>query len=109
MFPSLEVERTTFALQEGTFVPSQAKPSEVLENGFAKFRSATGAIQIFDSQNQSPVPGATALLRAPESQSMADVQIAGGRRRETAAIRNFRFQIQDFRLPDELFNRKSQL
>ena len=103
MLPSLEVERATFALQEGTFVPSQAKPSEVLENGFAKFRSATVAIQIFDSQNQSPVPRAAALLRAPESQGMAGMQIAGGRRRETAAIRNFRFQIQDFKLPDDAF------
>src|SRR6187402_3239125 len=109
MFPSLEVERATFALQEGTFVPLQAKPPKVLKNGFAVFRPATVAIQIFDSQNQGPLPGAAALLRAPEGQGVASVQITGGRRRETAAIRNFRFQIQDFKLPNELFNRKSQL
>ena len=89
MFPSLEVERAAFALQEGTFVPLQAKPSEVLKNGFAVFRPATVAIQIFDSQNQSPVAGAAALLRAPEGQAVAGVQIAGGRRRETAAILKF--------------------
>ena len=51
MFPSLEVERAAFALQEGTCVPLQAKPSEVLKNGFAVFRPATVAIQIFDLQN----------------------------------------------------------
>ena len=86
IFPSLEAEGATFALQEGTFIPLQAKPAEVLGNCVAEFRSAAVAIQILDSQNQSPAAGATALLRAPKGQGVASVQITGGRRRETAAI-----------------------
>ena len=98
MFPSLEVERTTFTLQEGTFVPSQAKPCEVLENGFAESRPAAVAVQVLDSQNQRPVPGAATLLCAPESQGVADVQIAGGRRRKTTAIGKFRLQFSRFQI-----------
>ena len=84
----------------GLDLPSHRKPNhrEIFEDRFAKFRPATVAIQILDSQNQCPVPGAAAFLRAPESQGVADVKIAGRRRRETAAIRNFRFQIQDFQI-----------
>ena len=98
MFPRLEVERATFALQEWAFVPLQAKPSEILENGFAKFRSATVAIQIFDSQDQSPVPGASsapARARKSEHGRRADSLWATARdgRDKKLSIPNSRFQI----------------
>jgi len=51
LFPRLEVERATFALPEGTFVPAQAEPCKILGDSLAKFRPAAIAIEIFDPQN----------------------------------------------------------
>jgi hypothetical protein len=73
-------------LQPGTFIPLQAKPSEIFHDCIAKCGPATITIEIFDSQDQPPVPRPAALLRTPEREGMSGVQIARGRRREPATI-----------------------
>ena len=50
-----------------------------------------------------------ALLRVPESDCVADVQITGRRWRKATAIGKFRLQFADFRLPEALFNLKSSI
>ena len=62
-FPCFEIERATFALQKGTFVPLQSEPFEILAEPFSEFRPAAVAIQILDSQSQRPVARAATLLR----------------------------------------------
>lgn len=114
LFPRLEIERATFALPEWTFIPSQAEPGKILGDRLAKFRPAAVAIKIFDAQNQRAIPRPTTLLRAPEGQAMAGVQVAGRRRRKSAAIGNCRFQISKFQIAErgfqfEICNLKSSI
>ena len=94
---TLEVRRERSA-NVGSFIPAQAKPAQILDDGIVKLRPAPVVIQIFDAKNQFPTALPSALLRAPERHRMPDMQIAGRGRGDAAAIGNFRFQIVDFRL-----------
>jgi hypothetical protein len=76
----------------------QSKPAQVFHDRPAKFWPAPIAIQIFNSKNELPPTRRGAFLRAPERHRVADMQITGRRRRDSAAVGNFRFQIGDFRL-----------
>ena len=82
---------------------------QVFVNRLPKFRPATRAIEILYSQNERAVARAAALLRAPKSDRVAGVQVAGRRWRKAAAIRELGLQIADFSLPEPLFNLKSSI
>ena len=81
-----------------SFIPSQSKPAKVFGDGVPEFRPASILIQVLDPENKRSASLAGALLRAPERDCVAGVQITRRRWRDAAAVGNFRFQIADFRL-----------
>jgi hypothetical protein len=104
--PRREIDFAPFTLDVGrkcaanvrSFIPSQSKPAKVFDDGVAKFCRAPIVIQIFDSENELSTALLSAFLGAPEGDGMANMKITRRRGRNAAAIRNFRFQISDFRL-----------
>jgi len=60
-------------------------------------------IQILDPQNQLAAGRQRSFLCAPESDCVPGMQITCGRRRDSAAVNNFRFQILFFRLGSAFF------
>jgi hypothetical protein len=94
--PGIQIERAPFTLAiraERTtnirsFAPFQSEPEEILDAGFAKFRTAALWIEIFDSQNHHAVVEPGTLLCLPKGQRVPDVQITGWGRRNAATVRN---------------------
>jgi hypothetical protein len=80
------------------FVPAQSKPTQIFNDGVAKFRTAASGIEILDPQDERTSVSLRAFLRAPESNGVADMKITGRRGSDPAAVMDFRFQIGDFRL-----------
>jgi hypothetical protein len=106
LFPSGEIKcaplalhiRAKAAADVRPFVPAQAEPAQVFDDGVAKFRTATHRIEILDPKNKRAAVLFGAFLRAPESDGVSDMEITGRRWGDPAAVGNFRFQIGDFRL-----------
>jgi hypothetical protein len=71
---------------------------KIFDDRVAKFRPASIAIQIFNSQNEPSASLTRAFLRTPESDRMTKVQVTRRRWSNPAAVGNFRFQIADLRL-----------
>ena len=108
-FPRLEIERAPFTLQDRRFRPTQTEPLQVLLHCLAKFRPAPVAIEIFHPQHECAGALAAPLLRAPERERVAGVQVTGGRRRKAAAIGNLRFQFAQSAFQSEIINLKSSI
>src|SRR3954447_3403193 len=81
-----------------SFVPRQTEPSQILDNRFAKFRTAPRRIEIFNPQDHFAASMACPFLGAKKRRGMSEVQIPGRRRRDSAAIWHFRFRILDFQI-----------
>ena len=70
----------------GSFLPFEAEPAEVVEHGGDKLRPATRAIEVFVSEDQGAVLGASPFLRGPKGAGVAKVEEAGRRRGEAAPV-----------------------
>lgn len=103
--PPREIECAALALEVGpkgavsvrALIPAQSEPMKVFNDRVAKFDGASIGIQIFDSENELSTSLRT-ILGAPEGDGMTKMKIACRRRGDSAAIRNFGFQMADFRL-----------
>ena len=71
----------------GSFLPPQPEPAQVIDRGLEESWLTTRGVQVFDSQDQSSLIGAGSLLAFPKRFGVAQVQVAGRRRRQSAAIR----------------------
>ena len=69
------------------FLPFQTKPVQIFEHGRNKFRFATGTIQVLVAQDKDAAASVGSLLRGPECSGVTEMEKAGGRGREPAAIR----------------------
>lgn len=93
-FESGHVERTTFTLRVGsersaavwTFLPTKAEPSQIFQHGLDELRPAARAVQILVSKNEGSMMPGCPLLCSPKRSRVTQVEMAGGRRRQTAAI-----------------------
>ncbi len=81
-----------------SFIPAQSKPMKILDDGVAILPSASVFIQVLDSENKFSGGLTGAFLRTPKRYRVPDVKITRRRWGDATAIRNFRFQIADFRL-----------
>src|SRR5580692_592531 len=87
--PGSEIDGTTLALHvrgEGTtlvgpFVPANSQPTEVFKRGVGVDGLAAVGIEIFHAHDERAACLAGSLPCGPEGAGVADVQIAGGRRR----------------------------
>jgi len=68
------------------FIPGKAEPFQILNEAVDEFRANAGAIEVFVAQNELAGGGPGAFLGDPESAGVAEMDIAGGRRSEAAAI-----------------------
>src|ERR1700731_3716704 len=66
--------------------PSQPKPFQVFDDCIPEFFPAPLRVEILDTQNQFAVCRPGPFLRTPKSHGMSDVQITGGRWRDSAAV-----------------------
>lgn len=90
----IAIERAAFALivgregaaDIGAFLPIEAKPAEVFEHGNEEFWFAAGAVEVFVAKNESAGVGAGTLLGDPEGSCVAEMQVAGRRRGDSAAV-----------------------
>ena len=69
-----------------TFIPGKAEPFQVFDKSGDEFRARAGAIKIFITKDELASGNEGAFLRRPESPGMAEMEQAGGRRRESPAI-----------------------
>src|SRR2546423_7649472 len=69
-----------------SFIPVEPEPAQIFADRVREFFAATIAIQVFDPQHQLTTRFARALLCMPERHGMTDVQEAGWRRCNSAAI-----------------------
>lgn len=67
-------------------MPADAEPEQVFNRGAGEFTAGAVGVEVFDAENESALSVAGALIGLPEGAGMANVEIAGGRRRETAAV-----------------------
>jgi hypothetical protein len=104
--PNREINFAPFALgvrrersaHVGPFIPLQAKPVKIFDDGIAKLCPTPIIIQIFDPENELSIALAGPFLGAPERHRVADVNVTRRRWGNAATVGNFRFQIGDFRL-----------
>ncbi len=68
------------------FMPADAEPEQIFNRGAGEFTTGAVGVEIFDAENERALCVAGALIGLPEGAGVADVEIAGGRRRKTAAI-----------------------
>ena len=69
-----------------SFVPRKAEPFQVFDKSGDEFEACAGAIKVFVPKYELATRGAGAFLSRPESPGMAEVEQAGGRRRESSTI-----------------------
>ena len=74
------------AAHVGAFLPIQTEPAEILDDRLAELRAAAVTVQILDPQDQRAAPLSRPRLRRPKRGRMAQMQITGGRGRDSAAI-----------------------
>ena len=68
------------------FIPVHAEPMEIFERGVGVFGATAIWIEVFHAHDERAVCSACALPCNEESAGVADVKMAGGRRREPAAV-----------------------
>lgn len=78
--------RLAGAADVGSLMPADAEPEQIFNGGAGVLAAAAVGVKILHAEHQSAVGISRALKGLPEGASMADVEIAGGRRRQTAAV-----------------------
>jgi hypothetical protein len=66
------------AAQAGPFLPIEAKPAEVLDQGGQKVGSAPGAVKIFVAQDENAAVFSASFLGDPKGARVSKVQQARG-------------------------------
>src|SRR5205085_11836760 len=94
----LKIQIAAPALEIRPFIPFETEPFQIFHDRNSKFIAAARSIEILDSQNQPTAGSARSLLRPPKRHCVAQMQVAGRRRRNSSAVCDFRFQIANFRL-----------
>ncbi len=67
-------------------MPADAEPEEIFYGGGGKLSAAALGVKIFNAENDGALGVAGALEGFPEGAGVADVEIAGGRGRNAAAV-----------------------
>lgn len=80
------VEREAVALADDRLGPGEAKPVEVLEHGGDEIEAEADGVEVVVAQEERAAGGAGALGGEPERARVAEVEMAGGRGSEAAAI-----------------------
>jgi hypothetical protein len=75
---------------------------KVFDDGVAKLRPTSIAIQVLDPENELSASLMGAFLCPPKRYRMPGVKITRRRWGDATAVGNFRFQIADFRLASAL-------
>lgn len=89
------VERVALALIVGceraadvrAFLPIEAEPAEVFEHGGDELHFAAGVVDVFVAEDEDAAVGPGAFQHGPESSRVAEMEIAGWRRGNPAAVR----------------------
>jgi hypothetical protein len=85
------VKRETLALVDDGLGPREAEPTQVFEHGGDEIEAEADGVEIVVAQEQGAAGGAGAFGGDPESARVAEVEVAGGRRGETAEVGSERF------------------
>ena len=70
----------------GPSLPGEAEPAQVFEHGRDEIQPETHGVEILVAQDERAAGGAGALGGDPKRACMAEMQMPGGRGRETPAI-----------------------
>ena len=92
--PGIDVGGVALALEirrAGTadvrpLMPADAEPEEIFNGGGGELSAASLGVKVFNAQDDCALGVAGALEGFPEGAGVADMEIAGGRRRNAAAI-----------------------
>ena len=85
--PCIEVDRQTTALVDGTLLPFNSQPSQIIDNRIRIVRFAAVRIEIFDPEN-SDSSGLDRAFEGPkECRRMPQMQMTRGRRGNPATVR----------------------
>jgi hypothetical protein len=97
----LGVEREPFGLPHHLAVEFQAEPAQVLDDAVDERDAAAAGVDILDAEQEVAAAGAGEIVREHCREGMAEVEPAGGRRRE-AGHRLFPRKL----FPRQLFHRR---
>ena len=68
------------------FLPLQAEPAHVFDHGLGELHFRAGCVDVFVAQDQDAAGGQGAPLGDPKRLRVTEVEEAGGRRGEAAAV-----------------------
>ena len=78
--------RSASSFDVRAFMPTETKPAKVFQHCFQESRLSAGGVQIFHAKDELSVAFGRSGLRLPKGSGVSQVEIAGGRWRDSPAI-----------------------